>query len=257
MKIPSQKKTSSQQAQQAQRAQPDSQALTPDGKILRVDGMEARTRLLDAALILFAEKGYAKTSIREIAKAADVNISAISYYFSDKAGLYHAVFNDPRTNPNVDPEIFEADVADMRAVLLKLICTFTDSLKQGEIMETCMKLHFREMLEPTGLWMEEIDTVIKPSHQGFVRLLCRYLGITKADDDVHRLAISITGLAISLLISGDVIQATRPSLIAKPKAIDAYASRLVDYAIAMCEDEKRRRLIAKTDTDKLTSPTAI
>ncbi|MES2039467.1 MAG: CerR family C-terminal domain-containing protein [Pseudomonadota bacterium] len=244
-------KTSSQKKAVVRQTQPDQQVATPDGKILRVDGIEARTRLLDTALILFAEKGFAKTSIREIAKAADVNISAISYYFSDKAGLYHAVFNDPRTNPNVDPEIFEADVADMRAVLLKLICTFTDSLKQGEIMETCMKLHFREMLEPTGLWMEEIDTVIKPSHQGFVRLLCRYLGIAKADDDVHRLAISITGLAISLLISGDVIQATRPALIAKPKAIDAYASRLVDYAIAMCEDEKRRRLLTSSDKPNL------
>lgn len=251
MKIPSQKKAVVRQIQS------DSQVVTPDGKILRIDGMEARTRLLDAALILFAEKGFAKTSIREIAKAANVNISAISYYFSDKAGLYRAVFNDPRTNPNVDPEIFEADVADLRTILLKLICTFTDSLKQGEIIETCMKLHFREMLEPTGLWMEEIDTVIKPSHQGFVRLLCRYLGISKADDDVHRLAISITGLAISLLISGDVIQATRPALIAKPKAIDIYASRLVDYAIAMCEDEKRRRLVVNSDTDKPTSSTAI
>ncbi|PXX47583.1 TetR family transcriptional regulator [Undibacterium pigrum] len=244
MKTPGQKKAVKQQAQR--QAQPESQVATADGKILRVDGLEARTRLLDAALQLFAERGYAKTSTREIAKAANVNISAISYYFSDKAGLYRAVFNDPRTNPNVDPAIFEQEDADLRSTLLALICTFTDSMKQGELMETCMKLHFREMLEPTGLWMEEIDTAIKPSHLAMVKFLCRYLGISKADDDVHRLAISISGLAISLLISGDVIQAIRPALIAKPKAIDVYASRLVDFAIAMCDDEKRRRLAVKT-----------
>lgn len=50
-------------------------------KELRIDGQETRTRLLDAALALFAEQGFAKTSTREIALAAQVNISAISYYF--------------------------------------------------------------------------------------------------------------------------------------------------------------------------------
>ncbi len=235
-------KTSSQKKAASRQIEPDGQIFTSDGKVLRADGMEARTRLLDAALQLFAERGYAKTSTREIAKAANVNISAISYYFSDKAGLYRAVFNDPRTNPNVDPAIFEEEGANLRSVLMKMICTFIDPLKQGAMVETCMKLHFREMLEPTGLWMEEIDTVIKPSHDGLVRLLCRYLEISKADDDVHRLAISITGLVISLMISGDVIQAIRPSLIARPKAIDMFAGRLADYAMAMCEDEKKRRL---------------
>ncbi|MFZ6657736.1 CerR family C-terminal domain-containing protein [Undibacterium sp. TJN19] len=217
------------------------------GKTLRVDGIEARTRLLDSALHLFAERGYAKTSTREIARAANVNISAISYYFGDKAGLYRAVYNDPRTNPTVDPAIFEPGNSDLRSALSMLLCTFTDSLKQGEIIETCMKLHLREMLEPTGLWVEEIDNTIRPAHQGLVKLLCRHLGVTRADDDIHRLAFSITGLAISLMLSGDIMQAIRPALIAKPKAIDLYAGRLVDYALAMCEDEKRRRLLHSSE----------
>ncbi len=110
-----------------------------------------------------------------------------------------------------------------------------------------MKLHFREMLEPTGLWMEEIDTAIKPAHQGFIKLLCRYLNLAKADDDVHRLAFSVTGLAISLMISGDIMQVIRPSLIAKAKAIDTFSDRLVDYAMAMCEDEKKRRQVASQE----------
>ena len=36
----------------------------------RADGVEARARLLRAALKLFAQKGFAKTSTREIAQAA-------------------------------------------------------------------------------------------------------------------------------------------------------------------------------------------
>ncbi|MFZ6767690.1 CerR family C-terminal domain-containing protein [Undibacterium sp. Di26W] len=220
---------------------------THSGKPLRVDGIEARTRLLDSALQLFAGRGYAKTSTREIARVAEVNISAISYYFGDKAGLYRAVFNDPRSNPNVDPAIFEQSETQLRDILSALMCSFTDSLKQGEMVEQCMKLHFREMLEPTGLWGEEIDTMIRPAHQGLVRLLCRYLGIRRADDDVHRLAFSVTGLAVSLMVSRDLMQVIRPALIARPKAIDVYSSRLADYAMAMCEDEKRRRFLHSSD----------
>jgi AcrR family transcriptional regulator len=74
-------------------------------KPMRSDGVEARNRLLDASMRLFAEQGFAKTSTRDIAEAAQVNISAISYYFGDKAGLYRAVFIDPRTNPDMDTAI--------------------------------------------------------------------------------------------------------------------------------------------------------
>ena len=48
----------------------------------------ARERLMMACLPLFAEKGIDGTSTRDIAKAADLNISLISYYFGGKEGLY-------------------------------------------------------------------------------------------------------------------------------------------------------------------------
>lgn len=49
-------------------------------------GPSARSRLVQAALRLFAEKGYEAAGTREIAEAAGANISAIRYYFGDKAG---------------------------------------------------------------------------------------------------------------------------------------------------------------------------
>src|SRR4051812_38465331 len=65
------------------------------GRKQRSDGAEARERLLHTALKLFAEKGFSKTSTREIAQAAGANIASISYYFGDKAGLYRAVYTEP------------------------------------------------------------------------------------------------------------------------------------------------------------------
>jgi AcrR family transcriptional regulator len=207
----------------------------------RGDGAEARTRLLDAAMQLFAEQGFSKTSIRDIANAAQVNVSSISYYFGDKAGLYRACFNDPRTNPDIDFAQLTNPDTPLRTVFHLLIKGMVDPLKLGNAMQSCAKLHFREMLEPTGVWLEEIDRVIRPAHTGLVDLLCKHLGLTQADDDVHRLAFSISGLGVMLMVNTDPMQVLRPSLVASAAAIDAYTERMADFAMAMFENERTRR----------------
>ena len=53
---------------------------------------DARTRLLDAAERLFAERGFAAASLRAITAQAGVNLAAVNYYFRSKQALLEAVF---------------------------------------------------------------------------------------------------------------------------------------------------------------------
>lgn len=220
---------------------PAAASASPEVRRQRSDGAEARSHLLLSALRLFAEKGFAKTSTREIAHAAGANIAAISYYFGDKAGLYRAVFNEPLGNASDDISRYQPAHLTLREALEGFIAGFLEPLKQGDLVQQVTRLHFREMLEPTGLWAEEISCNIKPAHMALVEVLGRHLGVTKADDDMHRLAFSITGLAMQMFISRDVIEAVRPQLIATPRAIDLWTSRLVDFAEAMVAVELARR----------------
>jgi len=48
-------------------------------------------RLLDVAEWLFVERGLARTSVREIAAAAQAHPTSINYHFGSKEGLVHAV----------------------------------------------------------------------------------------------------------------------------------------------------------------------
>jgi AcrR family transcriptional regulator len=50
---------------------------------------DARARLIEAAMQLFATNGYEGTSVRELATAAGVNVAAVSYHFGSKDALYH------------------------------------------------------------------------------------------------------------------------------------------------------------------------
>ncbi len=57
------------------------------GSQTEVERADTRTRLAECALALFLEKGFAATSVREIATEAGVTIPALYYHFGSKDGL--------------------------------------------------------------------------------------------------------------------------------------------------------------------------
>ena len=54
--------------------------------------MTKKEYILEKAEALFAEKGFDATSVRDIAKAAGINIAMISYYFGSKDKLMEELF---------------------------------------------------------------------------------------------------------------------------------------------------------------------
>ena len=220
-------------------------APVPVQRLARIDGEQSRERLLHSALALFAEHGYAKTSTRQLAEAAGTNLAAISYYFGDKAGLYRAAFTEMHSNSAEDMARYVGTHLSLHQALCGFFAGFIEPLKHGVQMEQCVKLHMREMLEPTGLWAEEIDQGIKPMHNALVLVLCRHLGLKRPDDEVQRLAICIAALGVHLHVGRDVNDALAPQLHSKPKSLDRWANGLTMYAEAMVAAEAARRFKEK------------
>jgi TetR/AcrR family transcriptional regulator, regulator of cefoperazone and chloramphenicol sensitivity len=219
----------------------------------------ARNRILGVALRLFAENGFKKTSVREIAKQSHANIASISYYFGDKEGLYKAAFSEPLGDAGCSA-VSQSAVAmlnqheGMKAAkdfafadaLKYFYAYFLAPLARGEEVRLVMKLHFREMLEPTGLWKEVIEKEIEPDHQMMVKMLMKELNLKRADIDVQRLALSLVGMVVHFFVGQDVIEKLAPKVIATPKSIDVLAERLAMYGTAMVEAEKHRRSALQT-----------
>lgn len=65
----------------------------------RTDGGQAKEAIQEAAWRLFAENGFDRTSIRQIALAAHVDPMLVTHYFTSKAGLFAAIVRPP-----VDPD---------------------------------------------------------------------------------------------------------------------------------------------------------
>mgnify|MGYP000203379899 CR=1 FL=1 len=55
--------------------------------------MSTKSKILDAAEILFADKGFNGTSLREITSLAEVNLAAVNYHFGSKKELIKAVMS--------------------------------------------------------------------------------------------------------------------------------------------------------------------
>lgn len=52
---------------------------------------DTKEQILNVGEKLFAENGFAGTSLRSVIRAAEVNLSAVNYHFGSKEGLFRAV----------------------------------------------------------------------------------------------------------------------------------------------------------------------
>lgn len=135
---------------------------------------ESRRRLLATAGKLFAEKGFDGVSTRDIANAAGVNISLISYYFNGKDGLYTAVLRDACESAEMkrDALFAQFDPATMTKESFVQVMTF--------VVTELLEMKFKNPYMPALIHRELIANL--PRARAFV------------DDMTNRVLPSIIGL---------------------------------------------------------------
>lgn len=122
-----------------------------------------RHRLMEAAQEIFADRGFAAASVRDICKRAGVNVAAINYYFGDKERLYieavkaaHACASDEPPMPDWSPDTPAWDrLRDFIRIMV------TRMVKEANPHAT--QLMMREMVQPTAACMEVVRDFIRPA----------------------------------------------------------------------------------------------
>lgn len=218
----------------------------PSARKPRTDGVQARERILLAALRLFAERGYASTPVRDIAHDAGVNIAAIAYYFGDKAGLYRSALYEPMCEPDdasggdAGAAPFDAPGLALSEALGRYARHCLQPLAQGEASLLNVRLRFREAVEPTGM-LDRERAARADLHRRLLGVLTRHAGLAAADAELEALAFSIFALVAYPYVGRDRIDAACPALLDAPDALDAWVARVADYAQAMAAADARRR----------------
>ena len=93
---------------------PPAAALPPEQEL------HARRRLIEAAIQIFDRKGYAASSVREIAEAAGVTKPVVYYHFGSKEGLLVAILDEAVRDfsSTIDAAVARAGTARERMVRL-------------------------------------------------------------------------------------------------------------------------------------------
>ena len=134
-------------------------------------GERARTRLLVEAERLFAEKGYAKASTREICAAAGLNVAAIHYHFGGKEGLYREVLLGPVRELTGQFDGFDDPALSLAEALRRMLGAFVGvaAVAAGACTQDDMRaaqglrLHLREMVEPSPVYAATVAQHIEPA----------------------------------------------------------------------------------------------
>lgn len=92
---------------------------------------DRREDILSASLNLFAEKGFHGTSMRDIARAADITEGLIYHYFASKRDLFRAIIEEHSFLPLLRTLPDLAEHLDLRALLIVLARGFFDVLRQN------------------------------------------------------------------------------------------------------------------------------
>jgi len=199
--------------------------------------VETRQRILQAATELFAEKGFAQASTREIARRAHVNIASLHYHFGDKADLYRTVFNEFSRHAQVAARITDYERASFSEIYSELNRQFFAHLTGSHLP----RLAARERLEPSGVlgdeWLEEV----RRRHQVLDRAIARELGLATADADVQRLTFAVIGMVVLFDHSRPIMDVIAPELTSGESWIETTLSRLTTYACGIIEAERKRR----------------
>jgi len=122
-----------------------------------------RAQLIATATPLFAEKGFYGVSVRELAKAAGMNLSMISYYFGGKEALYSAVLSEQFSILDQVSEIKFKDIDPLRKFELYIWATVARYRKNPYLL----RFYTSELTNPTPCF----ETIVKPSIRGVLQIL--------------------------------------------------------------------------------------
>jgi TetR/AcrR family transcriptional regulator len=166
----------------------------------------ARDALLDAAERRFARQGFAATTIKDIAAAAQLNSALLYYYFADKEDLYHAVLRRRITGLAADlAPALQGPVAPAKAIRrfvqayvgFLLLHPELPALMQREILDHAAEHALPEIQASAGALFRRFAEIIRNGQAS---------GDFRADIDPVHAVVSIIGQVIYAFMAQPIIQ---------------------------------------------------
>lgn len=171
--------------------------------IARMEG-PAELRLIDVAIDQFGQHGMEAVGTRALAKAAGVQMSAITYHFGSKEGLYLACARHivARISERIAPIVAAAtsrdtdggDVAGARAAILAIVAGLARVMMRDEIAPLA-RFVVREQMQPSPAFDVIYSGYMQRMLDLMGRLIQRVAGGTMGTEELRVRSIALMGQA--------------------------------------------------------------
>jgi AcrR family transcriptional regulator len=156
------------------------------------DDQDTRERLLAEGARLFAARGFARVTVRDICRAAHANVAAINYHFHGKHGLYQAVLqsaiNQMRGTTATIVEAGRDQPAEQRlTTFIAIFLQRVSAMRDNWIHQLMM----RELNEPTAALDLIVRKVLEPRMTYLDGVVADMLGCPPDDPRVRRSVMSV------------------------------------------------------------------
>jgi len=195
-----------------------------------------KKRILKTAGAIFGNKGFKNTTIREIAKAARVNIAAINYHFKGKDGLYGAVLEDvfqtgfTRFPPTLDADAETEPEERLRAFIKGMFYRLQSHEGWGG-MSGQGRLIARELLDPSPAIDPIISKYINPHRNLLLNIISDIMQLHVAPEKLMPCAISIIGQCIYYAFASTVIEKLCADIAPTEKHLDLLADSVWHFSL--------------------------
>jgi AcrR family transcriptional regulator len=229
----------------------------------RIDGHQTRQRLLEAASMVFAEKGFWETTNADICEKAKVNTAGVNYHFGSKEELYveawkYSFDKSLKKHPQdggISPE------APARERLRGRILSFMQRVADPKTYE--LEITHKEMACPTGLLHEVLYSALETLHEGFKSTVAELLGKGASEQQVLFCYMNVVDMCF-----GFVHQIHRSKMQKNTRGagkkfsqwyVEAFADHVTRFSLAgirrIREENKKGIMTSKTSHKNRTSQT--
>ncbi len=176
-------------------------------------GALTRKQILDASLRLFSEKGFARTSVRDIARGAGITDAAIYYHFSSKRDLFEALFEERGITSALSTLENVTSDQPLRETLVWIAIAAQGIMQRNKDF---MKVLLSEAMSEDPVATEDYRRVTERWRNAEARILREFVGrgdLPEIDVDVaaRQLVVLSVGPFMDALMSGQEQDGEEPS----------------------------------------------
>jgi TetR/AcrR family transcriptional regulator, regulator of cefoperazone and chloramphenicol sensitivity len=200
-------------------------------RVSRPDGAATRQHLLDTAGQVFAERGFADATSKEICERAGTPMASVNYHFGSRDALYEAALVEAHRHVvGLDElEALTAGLSDPREKLRAVLYRFVDlSTSVGTPWGFLVML--REVLSPSAAVPALIEKAMRPKAAFLLGLIGEVLVLNPKAPAVQRAVMFVVLPCVAMMVAPKQMQAALLPAVMKDK--DALAEDFVRFVMA-------------------------